>query len=48
MTAVNLSEDGEQMLEEIRESFEVEPSKRKLVEKGLEMYHEKRVIKGET
>jgi uncharacterized protein YajQ (UPF0234 family) len=48
MTAVNLSSDGEEKLEEIRDTFEIEPSKRKVVEKGLEMYHEKRVIKGET
>lgn len=45
MTAVNLSDDGEIMLEELRDTFEIKPSKRKVVEKALKEYHEKRIQK---
>jgi len=45
MTAVNLSDDGEAMLEDLRDTFEIKPSKRKVVEKALKEYHDKRIQK---
>jgi len=42
---VNLSDDGEAMLEDLRDTFEIKPSKRKVVEKALKEYHDKRIQK---
>lgn len=43
MTAISLSDKGEEDLEAIMETFDLEPSKRKVVEKALELYKEKRL-----
>jgi hypothetical protein len=42
MASVNLSSEGEQTLEQIRESFEIQPSKRRVVETALQYYWEER------
>lgn len=43
MTTVSLSDEGEETLENIRDTFEIKPSKRKVVERALDQYEENRV-----
>jgi len=43
MSAISLSDKGQKDLETIMETFDLEPSKRKVVERGLELYKEKRL-----
>lgn len=38
MTTVNLSEEGEETLDNIKKTFDVEPSNRGAVERALERY----------
>jgi len=42
MTTVSLSDEGESTLEDIRDTFDIKPSKRKVVERALDVYQEKR------
>lgn len=42
MGSVNLSDGGEDTLEDLRDTFDIRPSKRKAVEKALNIYLEKR------
>lgn len=42
MASISLSKDGEETLEKIRDSFGIEPSKRKVVETALDEYWEQR------
>lgn len=42
MPSINISDDGSELLEKIRDTFDVKPSKRKVVERALELYWEER------
>ena len=48
MTAVNLSDKGQETLKDIRDSFDIKPSKRKVVERALDTYWEERQQNTET